>query len=225
MADPSSRQGSSYEEPEIREFIDELYHPEDEAMRIAVAAIRGAGLPAIQIGPGDGAILALLLAAVGARRVVEIGTLSGYSALWMLRALPTDGHLWTLEADPHHAEVARRVLGGPETAGRVLLVEGPALETLPGLEPDGPFDAVFIDADKTSYPAYAEWALANLRPGGLLAADNAFLFGYLVGRAPDGRADADEIAAMRRFHRLIAERCPTRACLPTPDGLAVALAP
>lgn len=225
MADPESRQGSSYGEPAVRKLIDGLYHPEDEAMAEAAAAIQRESLPAIQIGRGDGAILALLLTAIGARRVVEIGTLSGYSALWILRALPADGRLWTLEADPHHAEVARRVLDRPEVRDRVQLVEGPARQTLPGLEVEGPFDAVFIDADKGSYPIYGEWALANLRSGGMVLADNAYLFGHLAERTPDGRVTAEEIAAMRRFHRLLAERCPHRACLPTPDGLAVAIVP
>jgi caffeoyl-CoA O-methyltransferase len=80
---------------------------------------------------------------------------------------------------------------------------------------------VFIDADKTSYPAYAEWAFTHLRSGGVIMADNAFLFGYLAGREPDDRASAEAIATMRRFHDLLAERCPVRVCLPTPDGLAV----
>lgn len=221
MADTDSRSGSSYHQPAIREFVDGLHHDESPAMRHAVQAIADEGMPAIQVGAGDGAALATLLATGGARKVVEIGTLSGYSALWMLRAIPADGHLWTLEASAHHARVARQVLTDAGAGDRIQILEGPALDRLPDLEPHAPFDAVFIDADKTSYPAYGRWALDHLRPGGLVIADNAFLFGYLAGREPDDRASQTDIAAMQEFHRLIAERCPIRCCLPTPDGLLV----
>jgi len=223
VADPSSRQGAAYQSEEIREYIDRLHHVEDDAMGDAVRAIGRNRLSPIQIGPGDGAAIAAILTAAGARRVVEIGTLTGYSALWILRALPPDGHLWTLEADPAAAAAARGVFERAGELDRVTVVEGPALRSLERLESEGPFDAVFIDADKTSYPEYALWAFAHLRQGGVLMADNAFLFGYLAGREPDGRASAAQIDAMRRFHQLLAERCPARACLPTPDGLAVAV--
>lgn len=225
MADPGSRSGATYDNPELLRYVDRLHHRETDAMRDAVASLQRAGMPAIQVGAADGAAIALLLAAARARKVVEIGTLSGYSALWILHALPADGHLWTLEADPDHAAVARGVIQRAGLVHRVEVLEGPALESLPGLGPHGPFDAVFVDADKRSYPAYGEWALEHLRPGGLLLADNAYLFGYLAGRDPDDRADAEEIAAMGRFHELVAERCPVRCCLPTPDGLLVGVAP
>ncbi len=225
MADPQSRAGSSYSEPAVRELVDGLHHVESPAMRDALQSMERTGMPAIQIGPGDGAILTVLLAASGARRVVEIGTLSGYSALWIERALPPEGHLWTLESDPDHARVARGVLARAGLSERVTVLEGPALDVLPTLEPEGPFDAVFVDADKRSYPAYGRWALANLRAGGLVIADNAFLFGYLAGREPDARADAEAIASMRAFHELLAQRCPISACIPTPDGLAVGVVP
>jgi caffeoyl-CoA O-methyltransferase len=221
MADTDSRSGSSYHQPAIRTFVDELHHGESVAMRRAIEAIAAEGMPAIQVGAGDGAALATLLAAASARKVVEIGTLSGYSALWMLRAIPSDGRLWTIEASPHHARVARGILNDSGLADRVEVLEGAALDRLPDLEPHAPFDAVFIDADKTSYPAYGRWALDHLRPGGLVIADNAFLFGYLAGREPDDRASRTEIEAMQRSHRLIAEHCAIRCCLPTPDGLLV----
>lgn len=222
MADASSRDGGDYRTPAVLEYVDRLHHADSGPMRGALAAIVGGGLPSIQVGPGDGAAMAVLLAAAGARRVVEIGTLSGYSALWLLRALPADGRLWTLEASPAHAAAARRVLAGDD---RVEVVEGPALETLPAVATHGPFDAVFVDADKTAYPEYVEWALGNLRPGGLVLADNAYLFGFLAGRAPAPRAGAAEIAAMRRCHQLVAAHCPLRCCLPTPDGLLVGVTP
>ena len=225
MSDVESRAGHSYRKRRSRDFVDSVHHVESPAMRDALIALQRAGMPSIQLAPGDGAALAVLLRAAGARRVVEIGTLSGYSALWILRALPADGKLWTLEADPGHAAVAQGVLARAGALGRVEVVVGPGLESLPRIEHHGPFDAVFIDADKRSYPAYAEWSLANLRSGGLIIADNAFLFGHLVGHEPSERASAEEIEAMQRFHRLISERCELSACLPTPDGLAVAIVP
>ena len=163
------------------------------------------------------------MAAIGARRVVEIGTLAGYSALWILRGLAADGRLWTIEANPEHAAAARRAFEEAGDGDRVEVIEGPGLDCLPTIEDNGPFDAVFIDADKRSYPAYGQWALDNVRPGGLILADNAYLFGYLAGREPDDRASIEDIEAMRRFHHLIAGACPRRACLPTPDGLLVGM--
>lgn len=225
MADAESRQGSSYQEPEIRAFVDRVHHRETEAMADSVRALDAASMPAIQVGRGDGAILELLVAAVGARKVVEIGTLSGYSALWILRGLAPGGRLWTLEADPAHAEVAGGVFRRAGVADRVELLVGPAVETLPVVAAHGPFDAVFIDADKASYGTYGRWARDNLRSGGLVLADNAFLFGRLAGAAPDERVSAQEIEAMQDFHRFVAERFESSCCLPTPDGLLVARAP
>ena len=223
MADPSSRTGSSYDDDRIRELVDGLYHPETEGMRAAVGEIEAEGLSAIQIGRGDGAILALLLGLVGARRAVEIGTLAGYSALWLLEGMPADGRLWTCEADPVAAAAARRVFVRAGVADRVEIVGGEALETLPSIEEHGPFDAVFIDADKRGYPAYLDWALDHLRSGGLVLADNAFLFGRLADEQGSPRASADEIRAMREFHRRLAARCDPATVIPTPDGLAVGI--
>src|SRR5262249_5625641 len=157
------------------EYVRQLYAPEDGALRAALERIQFEGLPAIQIGPMEGRILQLLLRLVGARRVVEIGTLAGYSAIWIARALPDDGHLWTCEFSPKHADVAWQVLERAGLAAKVTVVQGAALETLPGLEPHGPFDAVFVDADKANYASYAEWATRHLRRGGLLIGDNAYL--------------------------------------------------
>jgi caffeoyl-CoA O-methyltransferase len=221
MADPVSRSGESYGNQAIVELITGLYACEDEAMVRALAELERPGFPSIQVSARDGAILALLLRLVGARRVVEIGTLTGYSALWLLRGMPADGHLWTLEADPAHAAAAHRVFGAAGVAERVTLIEGPAQSTLPSLFKEGPFDAVFIDADKESYATYGRWALDNLRSGGLVIADNAYVFGYLVGREPDGRAGREAIDSVRRFHEMLAAECAAAMTLPTADGLAV----
>jgi caffeoyl-CoA O-methyltransferase len=225
MADPDSRDGSTYTSSPILDFVDSLYHQESETMLESLQAIAAQDLPRIQVGPGDGALLALLLRLIGAERVVEIGTLTGYSALWMLRGLREDGRIWTFEADPVAAAQARRVFEQDGADRRVTVIEGPAAENLSTIESSGPFDAVFIDADKGGYPAYASWGLDNVRSGGLLLADNAYLFGYLAGREPSQRAGASDITAMRRFHQLLAERCTHATVIPTPDGMAVGVVP
>jgi caffeoyl-CoA O-methyltransferase len=214
MADPSSRAGTRYARPELVAWVDALQHPLDpELLRAFNASEKG--LPAIQVGRAEGALLGLLLGLVGARRVVECGTLAGFSALHILRALPPDGHLWTLESEADHARVARENLRLAGMEPRVTVCEGPALETLPSLEPHGPFDAVFLDADKGNYDRYGQWAERHLRPGGLLLADNAYFFGELLGEGADA-------AAMRRFHQALPGAFRT-VCVPTPDGLVVAV--
>ena len=169
-------------------------------------------MPAIQVGPDEGKTLMLLLQLAGARRVVEIGTLAAYSTLWMARALPEDGKLWTFEKEPKHAEVARANLEAAGLADRVEVRVGDAIQGLASIEAEGPFDAVFVDADKGRYDRYGAWAAAHLRPGGLLLGDNAYFFGRLADE------DDEAAAAMRRFHQQAARDFET-VCLPTPDGL------
>jgi caffeoyl-CoA O-methyltransferase len=225
MADPYSRTGGAYHQQAVLEFIEQLYIDEDEPMHLAVELQQRKQLPAIQVSRSDGATIALLLASIGARRVVEVGTLTGYSGLWILRTIGSSGHLWTLESEPRAAAAARQVFAAAGAEDRVEVIEGAAIETLPGLVDHGPFDAMFIDADKQSYPAYCEWALDNLRSGGLVLADNAYLFGYLAGREPSARASADDIESMQRFHRILVSRCSHAMVLPTGDGLAVGVVP
>jgi caffeoyl-CoA O-methyltransferase len=165
------------------------------------------------LGPSEGRLLELLLRLVNARKVVEIGTLAGYSALWMARALPAGGHLWTIESDPKHAGVAAEVIGEAGLGDRVTIIRDDAAEILPKLSDSGPFCAVFLDADKGRYDFYGRWATENLRTGGLLIGDNAYLFGRLLEQG-------DEAAAMRRFHEEMALHYDS-VCVPTPDGLAV----
>jgi caffeoyl-CoA O-methyltransferase len=225
VADPYSRSGGTYHEQAVLDYVEQLYIDQDEPMRLALELQQREQLPAIQVSPADGATISLLLSAIGARKVVEVGTLTGYSGLWILRALGRSGRLWTLESEPRAAAAARQVFALAGFADRVDVIEGAALETLPGIVGHGPFDAVFIDADKQGYPAYCEWALDNLRPGGLILADNAYLFGYLAGREPSARASAADIESMQRFHELLAARCRNAMVLPTADGLAVGIIP
>lgn len=222
MADPNSRGGTGYWTPAIGEYMERLYAGEDPGMGDANAAMAAAGMPEIQVSPTDGRIMEVLLRMVGARKVVELGTLAGYSAQWIARAIGPNGHLWTVEFSRKHAEVARGVLGRAGLADRVTVCDGAGLQALPTLERHGPFDAVFVDADKESYPAYARWASANLRSGGLLIGDNTYLFTRLYGVEPKDAGEARNIAAMREFHETLA-RDYDAVTIPTPDGLTVGL--
>ena len=214
MADQDSRAGAGYAAAEILEFTAKTHGPHDAGLQQAFDAPAAHDIPAIQVGPNEGQTLRLLLEMIGAEKVVEVGTLVGYSAIWMARALRPGGRLFSIEANPKHAAVARDNLQAAGVADRVEVREGDGVEVLTQLTSEGPFCAVFVDADKARYPQYGEWALNNLRPGGLLIGDNAFLFGRLT-------EDSEEATAMRRFHEMAAAQT-TSVCIPTPDGLLVA---
>jgi predicted O-methyltransferase YrrM len=175
----------------VDRYIEELFIPPDPALQAALQATVDAGIPQIQVSPGQGKLLYLLARLSGARRILEIGTLAGYSTIWLGRALPPDGRLVTLEFDPEHATVARTNLARAGLIEQVEVVVGPALETLPQLaaRDEEPFDVVFIDADKINYPAYLEWAIRLTRSGGLILADNVVRGGTVLN--PDA---ADESA-------------------------------
>jgi predicted O-methyltransferase YrrM len=180
----------------VDEFVGATLLDEDEALQGAVEAAEAAGLPAIQVSPPQGKLLQLLVRLVGAKRILEFGTLVGYSAILMARALPADGRLISLEARPEYAEVARRSIERAGVGDRVEVRVGPALEALPALEDAGPFDLVFIDADKVNTPNYFDWALDRTRAGGLIVADNVVRGGTLADAA-----DPDEATvAQRRLH-------------------------
>lgn len=159
---------------EVDAFLDSLLIGEDDTLAGVVSSSDRAGLPPIQVSAAQGKLLYLLAKTQGARRVLEIGTLGGYSAIWMARALPTGGHLISLEASPRHAEVASGNVARAGLVGTVEIRVGLAAENLPKLadERPDPFDMVFIDADKAGYPVYLEWALKLTRPGSLIVADN-----------------------------------------------------
>jgi caffeoyl-CoA O-methyltransferase len=211
MADAHSRAGERYADAALRTYLDTLHAPHDHALTLAFQAPARENMPAIQVAPSEGKLLGMLIALAGARRVVEVGTLAGYSALRIAHALPADGKLWSIEYDPRHAAVARASVAAAGLAERVEVLEGPGVEVLERLTPEGPFDAVFIDADKGNYDRYGRWAQKHLRVGGLLLGDNAYLFGRLL-------EDSPEAAAMRRFHEEAAQSFDT-VCIPTPDGL------
>jgi caffeoyl-CoA O-methyltransferase len=215
MADPDSRAGARYATEEILDWVHRVHGPHDPALAQAYGAPEREGMPAIQVGPTEGRLLQVLVRLAGAQKAVEIGTLAGYSAIWMARALGEGGRLWTVESEPAHAEVARSNIAQAGLQDRVEVLVGDALERLPELDGEAPFDVVFLDADKGHYDRYAAWAADRLRPGGLLIGDNAYFFGRLLDDDP-------EALAMRRFHEQAAQRF-LSSCIPTPDGLVVAV--
>ncbi|HWF34785.1 MAG TPA: O-methyltransferase [Solirubrobacteraceae bacterium] len=185
----------------VDHYIERLLLPEDDALEAALGASAEAGLPAIGVSPTQGKLLELLVRIRGARKVLELGTLGGYSTIWLARGLPSDGRLVTLELNPSYAEVARANIA---RAGLGHLVEqriGPAIETLPVLaaEGAGPFDLIFIDADKAGYPHYLPWALELSAPGTVLVADNLVRGGAVI----DPAADDPSVAGSRRFTELL----------------------
>ena len=186
----------------VDEYVTGLLAPSDEALDAAVRAGEAAGLPQIQVSPPQGKLLRLLAKTIGARSILEFGTLAGYSTIWLARALPAGGHLITLEANPEYAEVAAASIAAAGLGGVVEVRVGPALDQLPQLEADGvgPFDLTFIDADKVHTPDYFSWALEHSRPGGLIVADNV----VRDGRLADPDSDDPTIPAQRRFHEMLA---------------------
>lgn len=211
----------------VDDYFGSVLALDDAALDGALASSRDAGLPEIQVAPNQGRLLHLLARAMGAKRILEIGTLGGYSAIWLARALPEGGRLVTLEAEPKHAEVAKANLARAHVAHLVEIRVGPALETLPGLvaEGAGPFDLVFVDADKPSLPEYLEWSLRLARPGTMLVFDNVVRKGGILDEAS---TDAAVRGTRRLFERLAAEPRLRATALQTVgtkgwDGLAFAL--
>jgi predicted O-methyltransferase YrrM len=181
----------------VDRYLTDLLVGPDPALAAALEASAAAGLPAINVSPPQGKLLHLLARALGARNILEVGTLGGYSTIWLGRALPPGGRLVTLESEPQHAEVARANLARAGLSGVVELRLGPAADTLPRLaaEGRGPFDLVFIDADKPNTPAYFTWALKLTRKGSVIVVDNVVRRGGLA----DAASADEDVRGMRRF--------------------------
>lgn len=186
----------------VDKYICDLFVPSDPALDAAMADCVAAGLPAISVSPNQGKLLHLLARMNKASAILEIGTLGGYSAIWLARALPADGRLITLEMDETHANIARRNIARAGLAEKVDIRLGKALDTLPRLEAEkcGPFDFVFIDADKSSTPEYFAWAMKLTRPGAVIVTDNVVRSGKIVN------ADSSDgsIQGIRRFNEMLA---------------------
>jgi predicted O-methyltransferase YrrM len=183
---------------DVEQYLNQLFVPLDPALDAALQASDAAGLPSISVTPNQGKLLFLLARIQGARRILEIGTLGGYSTIWLARALPRDGRLMTLEMNATHAGVARDNIARAGLSDVVDLRVGKALDTLPHLT--GPFDFVFIDADKPSYPEYWKWALALSRRGTVIVADNVVRNGAVCNAA----SNDPSVQGVRRFNELVA---------------------
>lgn len=188
----------------------EAYHRavfgrEDDLLRNLMPAAVKQGLPNISIFPEAGQMLYMLAKMIGARKILEIGALAGYSGIWLARALPPDGRFLTLELNPKHAEVTRANYVAAGLGDQTEVRVGPALDLLDAVAPEAPFDLVFIDADKETYPRYLDYALEYTRPGGLILADNADAGGHVheMANQPNGRPNGR--LAIQTYNQRIAE--------------------
>jgi len=216
--------GEDYRTEKVEKYVEELFAPEDAVFKRIRERTVELGIPQINVGPTEGKILYTLLRAIGAKRVVEVGTLAGYSAVWMARALPPDGKLYTCEYEPKHADAAREAFRDARLDEKIQVLVGDATDTLRSLEDKGPFDAVFIDADKNNYGKYADWAERNLRKGGLIIGDNSYIWGLITcTEKPEGNEGAQWMG-MRRFNEKLADSSKYAGIiLPTKEGLTVAV--
>jgi predicted O-methyltransferase YrrM len=186
----------------VDRYITELFVPQDPSLDAALQAADAAGLPAINVSPPQGKLLYILARAVRARAILEIGTLAGYSAIWLARALEPGGKLITLEADPKHAQLARANLERAGLGATVQVQLGPALKTLPRLakQGDGPFDMVFIDANKENTTEYFQWALKLSHPGSVIVTDNV----VRKGAVTEADSSDVDVQGVRRFNAAVA---------------------
>jgi predicted O-methyltransferase YrrM len=190
---------------------------EDDFLRNLKAEARRAGIPPIWIAPEQGSLMQLLLKIAGAKEVIEVGTLAGYSAIWMARGLPGDGHVRTIEKSRAHADFARRWIARSDAAERIGVFWGAGEDVLPGFAADSA-DAAFIDAEKSGYPLFLRESLRIVRRGGIIMADNAFGFGRLFDSADQGAAE------MRAFNEIMAKETALQSIIvPVGDGLWVGM--
>ncbi len=211
----------------VDRYLESKLHPEDDALDAAIRASDEAGLPPIQVSPMQGKFLNILAQVHGSRRILEIGTLGGYSTIWLARALPDDGRLITIEIDPKHAEVAKSNIARAGLSAKVEILIGNALDLLPEIEKrnDAPFDLSFIDADKVSIPAYFESALRMSRSGSLILVDNV----VRDGAVKDESSTDASVQGVRRLNEMIAASSEVSATVLQTvgmkgyDGLAIAL--
>jgi caffeoyl-CoA O-methyltransferase len=205
---------------QLFDYIVENFAPEDELLRSMPAQAERQGVPMIHISPEQGKFLQVLIKAANATKVLEIGSLFGYSTIWMARALPAGGRLIALELNPLHVQVIRNNVERAGLSAKVEVRQGKALELLETLEDEAPFDLVFLDAVKDEYVAYLDHALRLVRPGGLIIGDNASARGDVWQASPS--ENADYIRAMRAFnHRMATDPRLTSLLVPISDGMCV----
>jgi len=209
-------------DPKITDYALEVFRPEDDLLREIRFRSKREGLPEIQVGTMDGLHLEVLAKALGAKKTVEIGTLGGYSGVCLMRGMGPSGKLYTFEVNEKNAQVARESfeLAGYRENAEVIV--GSAILNLPRINRNGPFDLVFIDADKENYPYYLKWSAENLRIGGVVLADNTFAWGNIMEKNPSDSGEKVSIEALRAFNLECAQGGRFRATvLPTGEGLTM----
>ena len=212
---------------DVDNYISDLFIAPDEALTAAEQSHALENIPHINVSPNLGKLLHLFVKLTNAKKILEVGTLAGYSTIWMARALPEDGKLISLELDPHHAAVARRNIDRADLSSKVDIREGKAIELLPKLlaENAGPFDLIFIDADKPPYTEYFEWALKLSRPGTVIIADNVIRDGKVL----DPNQEDPMVNGAQRFNRALAANPHVTATILQTigvkeyDGMAIAI--
>lgn len=187
----------------VDKYISDLLAEEDDALKAVEQSIYDQGIPQISVSPNQGKFLQIMATLCGARNILEIGTLAGYSTIWMARALPEGGRMVTLEYDALHARVARENIERAGLAEKVEVRLGKAIDILPQLEQEGagPFDMIFIDADKPPYPEYYEWALKLSRPGTLIIADNVIREGQVL----DPNSPDEKVQGVQRLNEMLSK--------------------
>lgn len=211
----------------VDQYISDLFRDEDDALKAIDKSIEEAGIPPISISPNQGKFLQLLARLSQAKKILEIGTLAGYSTIWLARALPKDGKLITLEYDPKHAKVAQENINRAGVDKLVDIRVGKAIDILPQLKAEnaGPFDMIFIDADKTPYTEYFEWSLKLSRPGTLIIADNVIREGKVL----DKSSTDEMVKGVQRFNDALAVNTAVDATIfqtvgsKDHDGMAIAI--
>ena len=212
---------------EVDSYISDLFNPEDAALTAAELSHKKEGIPHINVSPNLGKLLYLLAKLINAKKILELGTLAGYSTIWLAKALPDTGQVISLEVDPHHADIARKNISRAGLSGKIEIRVGKAIELLPQLvtENAGPFDMIFIDADKPPYTEYFEWALKMSRPGTLIIADNVIRDGKVL----DPNHDDPMVQGAQRFNKALAANDRVNATILQTigvkeyDGMAIAI--
>jgi caffeoyl-CoA O-methyltransferase len=186
----------------VDQYISDLFIPQDEALIAAELSHKQEGIPHINVSPNLGKLLYLLVKLTNAKKILELGTLAGYSTIWMAKALPEDGRLISLEIEPRHADIARKNISRSGLADKIEIRVGKAIDLLPDLlrENEGPFDMIFIDADKPPYTEYFEWSLKLSRPGTLIIADNVIRDGKVL----DPNQEDPMVKGAQRFNKALA---------------------
>ena len=211
-------------DPRLVDYVWNVFKPNPSWTQEVRARSEGAGMPQIHVGEMDALHLEVLTRAFASRKIVEIGTLAGLSGVALLKGAPADARLLTFEFEPLHARVARETFEKNGVSDRAEIFVGPALANLTQIEKQGPFDLVFIDADKVSYPQYIRWAAKHLRPGGVVLGDNSFGWGLVAGSKFNSAEDEATAKALRDFNEFASNSGEFRSTLlPTGEGLTLAV--